>query len=89
MLPLLICPLPFWAFFVSLFLFPLTQGLTELANYSGFIIPRPELQGIRPWLVVTLPALMPGLQHIAVPLFFDLRFFLWHGLMFALFASFC
>jgi hypothetical protein len=87
-LPLLVRPLPFWAVYASIFLFPITQGLAELATYFGFVMPRLESQGMRPWLAVTLPALMLGLQHIAVPLLFDVRFILWRGLMFIPFAFF-
>lgn len=87
-LPLLVRPLPLWAAYASVFLFPVTQGLAELATYFGYTMPRLESQGLRPWLAVTLPALVLSLQHIAVPLLFDLRFILWRGLMFLPFAFF-
>lgn len=87
-LPLLIRPLPFWAVYASMILFPITQGLAELPTYFGYVMPRLEYQGMRPWLAITVPALMLGLQHIAVPLLFDLRFILWRGLMFLPFAFF-
>jgi hypothetical protein len=87
-LPLLVRPLPLWAAYASLILFPLTQGLAELASYFGYSMPRLESQGMRPWLAITLPALVLGLQHIAVPLLFDLHFILWRGLMFLPFAFF-
>lgn len=87
-LPLLVRPLPLWAAYTGMFLFPLTQGLAELASYFGYAMPRLESQGMRPWLVVALPSLALSLQHIAVPLLFDLRFLLWRGLMFLPFAFF-
>ena len=87
-LPMLVRPLPLWAAYASVVLFPLTQGLAELATYFGYTMPRLESQGLRPWLAVTLPALVLSLQHIAVPLLFDLRFILWRGLMFLPFAFF-
>lgn len=87
-LPLLVRPLPLWAVYASILLFPITQGLAELATYFGYVMPRLESQGVRPWLAITLPALFLGLQHSAVPLLFDLRFILWRGLMFLPFAVF-
>jgi hypothetical protein len=87
-LPLLIRPLPFWAVYASIFLFPISQGLAELPTYFGYVMPRLESQGLRPCLAVTIPALLLGLQHIAVPLLFDLRFIAWRGLMYLPFAVF-
>jgi len=87
-LPLFMRPLPTWAAYASIFLFAITQGLAELATYFGFVMPRLEAQGMRPWLAITLPAMMLGLQHIAAPLLFDMRFILWRGLMFIPFAFF-
>jgi hypothetical protein len=87
-LPLLVRPLPLWAVYASIFLFPITQSLAELATYFGYVMPRLESQGLRPCLAVTIPALLLGLQHIAVPLLFDLRFIAWRGLMYLPFAVF-
>jgi hypothetical protein len=87
-LPMLVRQLPLWAAYASVALFPVTQGMAELATYFGFCMPHLESQGLRPWLAVTLPALALGLQHIAVPLLFDSRFILWRGLMFLPFAFF-
>jgi len=87
-LPMLVRPLPLWAAYTALILFPLTQGLAELASYFGYSMPRLKSQGVRPWLAVSLPALVLGLQHIAVPLLFDPRFILWRALMFLPFAFF-
>jgi hypothetical protein len=87
-LPLLVRPLPFWAVYTSILIFPITQGLAELATYFGYVMPRLESHGMRPWLAITLPSLILGLQHIALPLLFDVRFILWRGLMFVPFAFF-
>ena len=87
-LPLLIRPLPFWAVYASIILFPITQGLAELPTYFGYVMPRLETQGIRPWLAVSVPAVMLSLQHIAAPLLLNERFILWRGLMFLPFAFF-
>ena len=84
----LVRSLPLWAAYASLVLFPLTQGMAELASYFAYSMPRLESRGMRPWLAITLPALALSLQHIAVPLLFDARFLLWRGLMFLPFAFF-
>jgi hypothetical protein len=85
-LDLIVRPLPFWAVYAAIFLFPIMQGLTEIATYFGFVMPRLEARGMHRWLAISLPALILGLQHIAVPLLFDARFILWRGLMFLPFA---
>lgn len=85
-LALLVRPLPLWAVYAALILFPVTQGLVEIPTYFVFAMPRLEAQGVRPWLALTLPAVMLGLQHLAAPLVFDLRFMTWRALMFLPFA---
>ncbi len=52
----------------------------------GFVMPRLEAQGLPRWLAVGLPSLVLGLQHAAMPLLFDARFFTWRALMFVPFA---
>lgn len=87
-LPFLIRPLPLWVVYASLVMFPITQGLAEIATYFGFVMPRLESNGIKKWLAISLPAIMLGLQHIAVPLLFNSRYIIWRGLMFLPFAFF-
>jgi hypothetical protein len=87
-LPLLVRPLPLWVAYISILIFPITQGLAELPTYFGYVMPRFESNGMHPWLAVTLPALMLGFQHIAVPLLFDVRYILWRGFMYIPFAFF-
>jgi membrane protease YdiL (CAAX protease family) len=87
-LPLLVRPLPLWVVYTFILLFPITQGLAELPTYFGYVMPRFESNGMRPWLAITLPALMLGFQHIAVPLLFDMRYILWRGFMYIPFAFF-
>jgi hypothetical protein len=87
-LPLLVRPLPLWVVYTFILIFPITQGLAELPTYFGYVMPRFESNGIRPWLAITLPSLMLGFQHIAVPLLFDVRYILWRGLMYIPFAFF-
>jgi hypothetical protein len=88
-LDLFIRPLPQWAVFVSLILFPITQGLAELPTYFGYVMPRFERGGMHKVWAVSLPALMLGFQHLAMPFLFDIRFILWRALMYLLFAFFC
>jgi hypothetical protein len=85
-LGLLVRPLPLWAVYTAIILFPLSQGMAEIATYFGYIMPSFKENGMPPWLAIPLPALMLGFQHIAVPLLFDLRFILWRGLMYIPFA---
>ena len=87
-LDLFVRPLPLWAVYAAIVVFPITQGLTELPTYFGYVMPRLEAQGIRKWLAISLPALMLGLQHIAAPLLFDINFITWRALMFIPFAFF-
>ncbi len=83
---LFIRPLPHWAAYIALLAFPIAQGLTEVPTYFGYVMPRFELQGMKKWLAISIPALMLGLQHIAMPLLFDRRFIAWRALMFIPFA---
>jgi hypothetical protein len=79
-------PLPLWAAYASIVVFPLTQGLVELPIYFAYCMPRLEAQGLPRWQAVGLAGLMLALQHMAVPLLFDGRFLAWRGLMFLPFA---
>lgn len=85
-LAILVRPLPAWVVYANLLLFPVTQGLVELAAYFGYVMPRLEARGMDARLAVSIPAVMLGLQHAAAPLVFDLRFIAWRGLMFIPFA---
>jgi hypothetical protein len=85
-LDLMLRPLPMWAAYAAIALFPLTQGLVELALYFVYVMPRLRAQGVGRWMALTLAGLGLGLQHFAIPLVFDARFILWRGLMFIPFA---
>ncbi|MBX3001354.1 MAG: hypothetical protein KF893_22725 [Caldilineaceae bacterium] len=85
-LDLLVRPLPLWAAYASLLLFPITQGLVELALYFTYVMPRLDARPFPDLRPVILPALMLGFQHFAIPLIFDSRFLLWRGLMYVPFA---
>ena len=75
-------PLPPWAAWLALIIFPLTVALAELPTYFGYAMPRLEARTGRRWLAVLLPAFYLALQHCALPLLFDGRFILWRLLMF-------
>jgi hypothetical protein len=85
-LTLFVRPLPLWAAWVGIVIFPVTQGLAEIATYMAYVMPRTEAQGLRPWQAVLLSGLFLGFQHAAAPLLFDGRFFLWRLLMYVPFA---
>lgn len=85
-LALVVQPLPLWAAYIGVICFPVTQGLVELALYFLIVMPRLRRQGIGDGMALTLAALMLGLQHLAIPFLFDLRFITWRGLMFIPFA---
>ena len=84
---LLVRPMPDLVAWVALLVFPLAVGLSELPWYFGYALPRLRAAfGARHAVLVTAAAL--SLQHVTIPLLFDLRFLLWRGLMFAPFAVF-
>jgi hypothetical protein len=85
-LVLFVRPLPLWAVYTAILVFPITQGLAELPTYYGYVMPRLEGQGLHKWLAISLPAFMLGLQHIAAPLLLDLNFITWRAFMYIPFA---
>ncbi|MBN1667561.1 MAG: hypothetical protein JW862_10750 [Anaerolineales bacterium] len=85
-LDMILRPLPLWAAYASLLIFPVTQGLAELATYFLYAMPKLEHQGLPGWGALGLAALFLALQHIAVPLLFNVPFIIWRGLMFLPFA---
>lgn len=85
-LDMLVRPLPLWAAITGMILFPLTQGLAEIPTYFSYTMPRFEEHEMPRWLAVSLPAFFLGIQHCAIPLLFDLRFFSWRILMYIPFA---
>ena len=85
-LDLLVRPLPFWAAIAGFILFPVTQGLAEIALYFSFVMPAFESRGMKPWLALSLSSLVLGFQHIGVPFLFNGRYLIWRGFMFLPFA---
>jgi hypothetical protein len=85
-LDLLVRPLPLWAVYASLVLFPVTQGLIELPLYFAAVMPRLDNRRFPDLRPVILPALLLGLQHFAMPFVLDYRFILWRAFMYIPFA---
>ena len=85
-LDFLVRPLPLWAVYLALVVFPLGQSLAELPTYFLYGAPRLEAQGLSRWQAVSVTSLLLGFQHLAAPLVFDTRYLLWRALMFVPFA---
>jgi hypothetical protein len=78
-------PLPLWGVLLAV-LFPLTIAWAELPTYFGYVMPRLADRWSSSWGALLTAALLLGLQHMTLPLIFDLRFILWRALMFIPFA---
>lgn len=85
-LDLFLRPLPTWAIFLAVTVWPVTQALAELPFYFAYLMPRLEAQTGQRWQAVLLSAFWLGAQHCAMPLVFDGRFILWRFWMFLPFA---
>lgn len=85
-LDLILRPLPFWAVYIGIVAFPVTQGLVELALYFLYVMPRLDSRSFPDFRPLILPGLMLGLQHLAVPLLFNSSFIIWRALMYIPFA---
>jgi len=81
-------PLPDWALFPLMALFPLTIALAELPTYMGYVQPRLAALTGRGWLAVLVTGLALAAQHAAMPLIWDGRFIAYRMLMFLPFALF-
>lgn len=81
-------PLPLWAAWISLLLFPLTQGLAELPTYFAYVMPRLQEQGYSNFWALSLPAVFLSVQHIGIPFLLDSRYILLRMVMFLPFAFF-
>ncbi len=82
---LLFRPLPVPVLAVLLVVFPVSQALSELPLYFGHV--EPALRKVWPASAsVLVPAVVLGLQHVAMPLELDWRYLVWRGLMFLPFA---
>ena len=82
-------PLPNWAIYsVALVLFPVTQGVVEIAFYFLYCMPKLEEKTNNAILAYCSCSLVLGFQHIMIPFLPDWRFILWRALMFLPFSFF-
>lgn len=79
-------PLPMWALFPAMLLFPVSIGLSELPVYMAYVQPRLAALTGRAWLAVLATGLALAAQHAALPLILDGRFIAYRALMFLPFA---
>lgn len=82
---LLFRPLPSWVLIAGVF-WAVTQGIVELPTYFSYIMPRIEKSLQNGWLAWAIASFFLALQHIAIPLIFNLDFILWRFGMFLPFA---
>lgn len=74
--------LPVWAAIYSLLVFPIVWGLMEQCTYQGYALPRLEGSLNSSGIAIVIVAFGWGIQHIALPLTFDVRFMLYRFLSF-------
>jgi len=87
-IPMMFQPLPEWAIRLAAVVFPVSIALSELPNYYGYVMPRLKTLTGAGWQIVVLVAVSHAVQHITLPLLFDVRFMLWRFGMFLPFALF-
>lgn len=79
--------IPLWVI-ISGFVWAILQGLIELPYYFAYLMPQLETKLNNGWKAWAIASFFLALQHIALPLIFDIRFMLWRLGMFFLFAFF-
>ena len=82
-LAMFIHPLPHAISVISLVIFPLTMGLSELPTYYGYVMPRLAVLSGSGWVAVLVAGLCLAAQHAPLPMIFDTRFAVWRLLEFA------
>jgi len=87
-IPMMFQPLPEWAIRLAAFVFPISIALSELPNYYGYVMPRLKTLTGAGWQIIIMVSLSHSLQHITLPLLFDVRFMLCRFGMFLPFALF-
>jgi hypothetical protein len=80
-------PIPIWGLIFGL-LFPLTIAFAEIPYYFAYILPRLQTATNQKWTITILCSLALAVQHVTLPLIFDVRFILWRLLMYLPFALF-
>lgn len=79
---LLLGPLPGWAAWTALLLFPVTTAAVELPTYGGYVLPRLRSAGLSAIAAVAIVGLVLGLQHAALPFVPAAQFFVWRATAF-------
>jgi len=74
---LLLAPLPGWAAWTALLLFPATTAAVELPTYGGYVLPRLRSAGLSAIATVLIVGLVLGVQHGALPFVPAAQFFVW------------
>ena len=83
---LLIQPLPLWAAWAALIIFPISIAFAELPLYFGYLMPRLEKHFENKWLAILLPVLFLAAQHMTLPLILNGQFIFWRLIAFLPFA---
>jgi hypothetical protein len=83
---LLLAPLPGWAAWTALLLFPITTAAVELPTYGGYVLPRLRAAGLPAVAAVVIVGLVLGVQHGALPFVPASQFFAWRATAFVPFA---
>ena len=83
---LLLAPLPGWAAWTALLLFPVTTAAVELPTYGGYVLPRLRASGLPVFAAVAVVGLVLGFQHGALPFVPAAQFFAWRATAFVPFA---
>ena len=83
---LLLAPLPGWAAWTALLLFPVTTAAVELPTYGGYVLPRLRSAGLPVVAAVAIVGLVLGVQHAALPFVPASQFFVWRATTFIPFA---
>ncbi len=79
---LLLAPLPGWAAWTALLLFPVTTAAVELPTYGGYVLPRLRSAGLPAFAAVAIVGLVLGVQHGALPFVPAAQFFAWRSTAF-------
>lgn len=75
-------PLPLWAAFIALIVFPLSNGLVETPTYIGYALPRLRAAAGKLWPALIVAGLALAFQHVALPLVVDVPYMLWRFVSF-------
>ncbi|MFT4415426.1 type II CAAX prenyl endopeptidase Rce1 family protein [Fredinandcohnia humi] len=75
-------PIPSWALVIAVIIFPLSNGLVETPTYIGYALPRIYKVSKKLWIAIIIAGIALALQHIALPLVFDIPYMAWRFLSF-------